>query len=257
LGENPKKERWKPGWVAVIVALLLGYVIGNQGAGITETPSNPTEENSTVAEDSIQEGPVETQAPEEEVPLEVVDEFAWPENPGLERSGSGDEVWLFPELLIEPIALEIEGNESGRFFAVRPIFESGETGSSLVSATDPYSGMVLFWEDEPVAGLEIEIIDEWNIQSQSLNSLELIDTSSPFEDSGDSLISLNQESGIQTLDVVGNSAGRFFAVRAYGAAGRIDSIISATDPYEGTVLVPAGTLFLEIESIGDWSIATK
>jgi hypothetical protein len=53
--------------------------------------------------------------------------------------------------------------------------------------------------------------------------------------------------------VVGNDASRYFSVRGYRTTSQ--SLVSTTDAYDGTVLIPSTANFLfEIKAVGHWKI---
>ncbi|MFA7018737.1 MAG: hypothetical protein WC239_07120 [Sphaerochaetaceae bacterium] len=82
-----------------------------------------------------------------------------------------------------------------------------------------------------------------------------------YQGSGDDYIQIKK-----TIDdfpaaalILGNSAGRHFAVTSYSSTGEyIDLLVNTTDSYKGTVPIDLGSnktaKFLEINAVGAWSI---
>lgn len=71
--------------------------------------------------------------------------------------------------------------------------------------------------------------------------------------SGNDLLRIPEAAGLTTLDVFANAESRYFGLRPHGASS--GSLINTTDPYDGTVRVPAGTVLLEVTATGDWELA--
>jgi hypothetical protein len=52
----------------------------------------------------------------------------------------------------------------------------------------------------------------------------------------------------------GNAEGRYFGVKAYGSGGGGNSLVNTTDPYTGSVPMPAGPAIVVVTATGNWSI---
>ncbi len=72
-----------------------------------------------------------------------------------------------------------------------------------------------------------------------------------MEGKGDQVIVLSGGKP-DTAKIRGNAGKRFFAVKSYGDIS--DLLVNTVDPYDGEVLVDAGTLVLEVQAEGPWSI---
>jgi hypothetical protein len=52
--------------------------------------------------------------------------------------------------------------------------------------------------------------------------------------------------------ITGNAGSHHFAVHSYGDT--IDLLVNTTDPYEGEVIIPPGTVLLAVTSEEAWKI---
>lgn len=192
-----------------------------------------------------------SQTPEPKVEESLVE--PWPVFEPISLSGEGDDVLLLGELP-DVFALSITGNEEDRFFAVRALDQNGERIDSLVSSTEPYEGTYIYWEDESPSALEVEAEGGWFIEVFPMESLPEKPKDMNISGSGDSAYRLAGLDGLVTLEITGNTEGRFFAVRAYDRDASRDSLVSATEPYEGTLRISPSAVILEIEAVGPWEI---
>jgi hypothetical protein len=178
---------------------------------------------------------------------------SWPTVTPLTLEGSGDDVVLLDDPL-SLAAIEVFGNESGRYFSISPILSSGETAGSLVIATEPVNGTVLLdaVESNAVQGFEISASGPWTLVIKSIAEVPILGPGATLEGAGHALVRIYPTPGLITLSVTGNEGGRYFSVRSHGDQPR--SVILSADPYAGSVRLEPGTTLLEITAIGPWSI---
>lgn len=244
-GSTTKKK--VPTWVWVVSGVLVfGLILQSCGG---DTPE--VEEESTSESETVVEAEVEVEEPEESAP--EAEEFEWPAVDSFVLEGNGDDVVIL-EQPISLAAMDVDANAAGRYFGIRPILLSGESGSTLVNTTDPFDGTVLLLGSgqDAVAGFEVTSNGPWKFTIKSISEVPYLAPGETVEGAGDSLVRLDETSGLATVTVVGNDAGRYFGVRAHG--DRTSSVINTTDAYSGTVRLGSGTILLEITAIGSWSI---
>lgn len=184
---------------------------------------------------------------------ERADPVTWPEFETIVLEGSGDDVLV----LGQPIAIaamDVEGNADSRYFGIRPVLGSGETGASLVNTTDPFDGTVLVeaTRGESVVGFEISSAGPWTLTIKSISETPLLAPGETLEGNGAFLLRLNPTDSLTTLTVQGNIDGRYFGIRQHGE--RSSSVVNTTEPYDGTVRLEPGSSLLEVDSFGAWSI---
>lgn len=173
--------------------------------------------------------------------------------------GSGDGV-IDADTTLCPCILEVEGNQSSRHFAVENFDASGNQIDLLVNTTDAYVGRVPidFLDSEKTARFQITARGAWKLTLFPL-SIYLdyrgrnITPPGKITGAGDDIVILLGSKKPDLAKVSGNQASRFFAVIAWGLNGR-DLLINTTDAYDGTVIMPADALILEIKADGDWSV---
>jgi hypothetical protein len=193
--------------------------------------------------------------PQTIAPAPIPTQASWPEAAAVTVTGNGDsvqDVSAWPQI---PGLMRVQGNAAGRFFAIIPYDQSGNRLVSALSSTEPYSGIVPFnFNAEYATRLEIQATDSWAIQILPLSQARVLTVPGAIQGSGDEVIVLAGGTP-DTASVSGNSASRFFAVIPYERnANRLFSVVSSTEPYEGTVIVDRSAAILEIQAIGDWSI---
>lgn len=168
-------------------------------------------------------------------------------------SGEGDSVVDLN--LSSPGVLHIVGNSDSRYFAVESLASTGESIDLLVSSTDPYDGRrPLDWLDnQNTVRLKITASGPWEITYYPLlvGYLHTLTVPGTYQGNGDDVIFLLGASP-DVANVQGNSDGRYFSVTAY--LKRATLLVTTTDPYKGTVVIPSDTTLLEIVADGAWSI---
>lgn len=152
--------------------------------------------------------------------------------------------------------VHITGNSAGRHFSVKNYGEDNEEYDLLVNTTDPYDGYRLLdsMEDEHTVRFQIEGQGEWTIEIFPLYEGNEIGVPGTYQGNGDDVLIIRGQEP-DTAKIVGNADGRYFGVFAYTKNER-DLLINTTDPYDGKVLLPPGTLLIEVKAKGDWYIET-
>jgi hypothetical protein len=150
----------------------------------------------------------------------------------------------------------VQGNSAGRFFAITPYDPGGNGLAPLVMASEPYKGTVPFnFDGDHATRLEIKATDAWAIQIAPLTQARTLSVPGSIQGTGDDVIVLTGAAP-DTATVSGNAASRFFAVTPYERTGHgLMPLLMSGDPYQGTVIVDRAAAILQIQAVGDWSIA--
>lgn len=165
-------------------------------------------------------------------------------------TGSGDSVVAIskPGGGDGTVIATITGNDARRHFAVQGLDGDQDL---LVNTTDPYSGSVLM--DAELGGttqLQVSASGPWSITlSDPLTAPEL--KTGANSGSGDQVFIWRGRAGIAQID--GNAGARHFGVIALTGTGN-KLLVNTTDPYSGSVPMPAGPGFLTVSADSDWSI---
>ena len=131
-----------------------------------------------------------------------------------------------------------------------------------MNTTEPYAGThILDWRNgECMARFEVTATGEWAITMYVLApGVEAVaerhlTVPGTYAGVGDDVILLNTADAKPDLaNVTGNAGGHHFAIVGWSAGGR-DLLVNTTDVYEGTVILDADTLALEVTAAGEWSI---
>ena len=101
--------------------------------------------------------------------------------------------------------------------------------------------------------LEISASGSWAINVYPIGAAHKISTDNPKSDSGDNILWIEGDASIATIS--GNSNSSHFSVTAFDGSGRRNGLlVNTTDPYNGKVMVPKGTLLLQVTASGNWSV---
>jgi hypothetical protein len=171
-------------------------------------------------------------------------------------TGKGDSILdvHFPEWGV----IHIIGNSDSRYFSVESLSNSGETIDYIASSSEPYDGYRLIdLSTEKAARLKITAYGPWEITYfPSVYGFHPLIYPGKYQGTGDDvllLIPANPKTKPDTAIITGNSAGRYFSINAYNEDGQ-NYLASSSDPYEGTVIIPPGTIIIEVDAVGSWTI---
>lgn len=167
-------------------------------------------------------------------------------------TGSGDAI-VDVEKGPEPAVAYITGNASSRFFGVKSIDENNDVIDLLVNSTEPYEGIVPldFGNSEHTHRFEVQANGPWTIEVRPLVSVERLEIPGTISGTGDYVFAIVGGTP-DKANITGNEASRFFGVKSYG--NFVDLLVNSTDPYDGTVLLDADTVVIEVQAVGDWTI---
>lgn len=139
-------------------------------------------------------------------------------------------------------------------FAVKSIAADGSSNGLLVNEIGNYAGTVLFDTSisEHSVAFDVEADGSWTILIQHPSKARRWDGRSALTARGDSVLFISPAvSGF--LSVTASHRGSSnFAVRAYGDQRSL--LVNEIGRFSGRVLVPSGTLLLEVTADGDWSV---
>lgn len=157
-----------------------------------------------------------------------------------------------------PALLLVSGNRLGRHFSIVAWDDSDRRARLLVNTTGSYVGIVPI-DLPPLTNttlLDISASGTWNIQVYSIGAAQRIKVPGTFEGEGDDVLWIDGDPSRATIQ--GNAASRHFAVTAYdGQGNRLGLQVNTTKPYKGTVIIPRGTLLLEMETVDGWSVELR
>lgn len=117
-----------------------------------------------------------------------------------------------------------------------------------------YTGQVPINLSETPAALRVEADGEWTIAFSHLSEAPRWDGSGTYEASGDSIVIVDEVADGLTPVTLTHSGDSNFAIWAWGESYP-DLIVNDVGTYDGTTLLPDGSLMLQVTADGDWSIA--
>ena len=117
------------------------------------------------------------------------------------------------------------------------------TGTRLIDAM----------QGQQTAALKIEADGNWSVTLKSLTLLPVWDGTGTWTGKGDDLVVIKSGAfaGLDSVNIT-NSGESNFVVKAYG--DNEDLLVNEIGNYSGEQLMPAGTVLLEIQSSGTWSL---
>jgi hypothetical protein len=172
-------------------------------------------------------------------------------------TGSGDSV---VDLIKDdwPAILHITGNDASNHFAIRALDNNNELIDGLVNEIDPYDGYLPldFREGEKTVRFQVIAKGEWKIEVLPIMAHfadNYLDVPGVFEGSGENIFLLVGDTPDKAI-ISGNEVGAHFAVRSYGHQSGMDILVNEIEPYNGTVVLAADTLMIQVKGKGNWSI---
>jgi TM2 domain-containing membrane protein YozV len=168
--------------------------------------------------------------------------------------GTGKKVVKFtiPEETAAIADITHKGEEN---FIVHTVDATGETLAGLVNEIGNYRGTVLFdtGAGEHSVAFEIDADGAWTITVKPVTAAKVWDPSTTLNSTGDGVYLVSPpSSGLVTLNLKYKGEGNFI-VHAYSSDGT-DGLANEIGDFSGQVLLPDGTLVLEVlASGGTWS----
>lgn len=221
-----------------------------------EAEEAEAEQTSTDTEDS--EPATSTDAEPEETTSETAAEEKAPEpepEPAEPQSfsGTGSEVVML-EPLGEDFFFATVTHDGSRNLALWSVDAGGQDLDLMVNTVGTYEGQVALNFREDPAAIRVEADGNWTIELIPLNEAPRWDGSSAYEGTGDSIVLVGGVAEGLTPVTLTHDGERNFAIWAWGESYP-DLIVNDIGTYDGTTLLPDGSVALQVNADGNWSIA--
>ncbi|RBY79797.1 hypothetical protein DQ238_09120 [Geodermatophilus sp. TF02-6] len=146
-------------------------------------------------------------------------------------------------------------HSGGSNFAVWSVDARGQDIDLLVNEIGSYTGVhpLNFLEGEEAAALKIEADGRWSVTSAPLTSAPSWDGAAPYSTDGSAVVLVTGVAQGLTSVTLTHQGESNFAVWAYGDSR--DLLVNEIGSYTGETLLPPGTVVLEVQADGPWSIA--
>lgn len=190
-------------------------------------------------------------SPEEEPEVAPEPEPAEPQS----FSGTGSEVVML-EPLGEDVFYAAVTHDGSSNIALWSVDENGQDIDLLVNEIGGYEGEVALNFGEDPAALRIEADGAWTIDLVPLAEAPRWDGEGVYEDSGDSVLIVDGVAGGLTSVTLTHDGESNFAIWAWGESYP-DLIVNDIGAYDGTTLLPDGSLVLQVDADGTWTISTN
>ncbi len=203
----------------------------------TEAPSSPSESSDASAEEKPENAP-------EPEPVE-------PQT----FSGTGSEVVVL-EPLGEGVFYATVTHDGPSNVALWSVDQNGQNIDLLVNEIGRYEGEVALNFGEDPAALRVEAGGAWTIDLVPLGEAPRWDGEGTHEDRGDSILIVDGVADGLTPVTLTHDGESNFAIWAWGESYP-DLIVNDIGVYEGTTLLPDGSLVLQVDADGTWTISTN
>ena len=208
---------------------------GSSSPAATESTPTPSENTDTSAD----EEPEATPAPVEPQSF----------------SGTGSEVVIL-EPLGEDVFYATVTHDGSSNIALWSVDENGQDIDLLVNEIGGYEGEVAVNFGEDPAALRVEADGAWTIDLVPLSEAPRWDGEGVHEDHGDSILIVDGVADGLTPVTLTHDGESNFAIWAWGESYP-DLIVNDIGVYEGTTLLPDGSLVLQVDADGTWTISTN
>ena len=202
-------------------------------------------DSSPVAAESEETAPAEEAEPEPAPDPEPVQPQSF--------SGSGSEVVML-EPLGDDVFFATVTHQGSSNIALWSVDENGQDLDLLVNDIGNYQGQVALNFGEDPAALRVEADGDWSIDLVSLGEAPCWDGGTTYEASGDSIVIVDGVADGLTPVTLTHQGESNFAIWAWGES-HPDLIVNDIGIYDGTTLLPDGSLVLQVEADGTWTIA--
>jgi len=223
------------------VAALAGAVIVAAGCGTTvvsspsQTAPNPASSSQTAS------------------PSESAQASRTPGPRPVSYSGVGSKVLKISKGS-DPMAVKITHVGSSNF-AVTNLSSDGQEIDLLVNTIGNYSGTRLIdaLNEQQTAAFKIEADGNWRVTLEPLSMLPVWHGTGTWTGRGDNIVLIGSGSfaGLDSVKITNSGQGNF-VVTAYGDT--VDLLVNEIGNYSGEQLMPDGTVLLEIQSDGTWTL---
>src|SRR5699024_5025662 len=137
--------------------------------------------------------------------------------------------------------------------ALWSVDENGQDLDLLVNDIGNYQGQVALNFGEDPAALRVEADGDWSIDLVSLGEAPCWDGGTTYEASGDSIVIVDGVADGLTPVTLTHQGESNFAIWAWGES-HPDLIVNDIGIYDGTTLLPDGSLVLQVGAVGTWTI---
>lgn len=240
--------------IAAAALAILGAAAGC-GSGTTNGQKSPAPSATTAPQTSPQptQATASQTSPSAAPPSETATPSASPSPTSVTYTGAGSKVLRISKSN-EPMAVTITHTGTSNF-VVTNLDASGQEINLLVNTIGDYHGTRLIdaLEEEHTAALKIEADGTWTVTLKSLSLLPVWDGAGAWTGHGDNLLLLKPGSftGLAVVKITNSGEGNF-VVTAYGE--NVDLLVNEIGNYSGEQQVPSGTVLLEVESDGTWTL---
>lgn len=170
-------------------------------------------------------------------------------------SGTGSEVVIL-EPFGEDVFFATVTHSGSSNIALWSVDENGQDIDLLVNDIGNYAGQVAFNFREDPAAIRVEADGEWTIELVHLSEAPRWDGEAPYEAKGDSIVIVDGVADGLTPVALTHDGESNFAIWAWGES-HPDLIVNDIGAYDGTTLLPDGSLVLQVNADGTWTISTN
>ena len=168
-------------------------------------------------------------------------------------SGSGAEVVMLEPLGDDVFFATVTHQGSGNI-ALWSVDENGQDLDLLVNDIGNYQGQVALNFSEDPTAIRVEADGDWSIDLVHLGEAPRWDGETTYEATGDSIVIVDGVADGLTPVTLTHQGESNFAIWAWGES-HPNLIVNDIGVYDGTTLLPDGSLVLQVDADGTWTIA--
>jgi len=170
-------------------------------------------------------------------------------------SGTGAEVVML-ESLGDDVFFAAVTHQGSSNIALWSVDENGQDLDLLVNDIGNYEGQVALNFSEDPAAIRVEADGDWTIDLVPLSEAPRWDGETTYEATGDSIVIVDGVADGLTPVTLTHQGESNFAIWAWGESYP-DLIVNDIGTYDGTTLLPDGSLVLQVDADGAWTIAVQ
>jgi hypothetical protein len=163
----------------------------------------------------------------------------------IELEGRGDSI---ERITIPPEAVAIAQVEyrGDRYFGLTSLAADGSSNDLLVNTVGAYEGTVLFDLNEHSAALEVSATGPWSIVIRHISKADRWDPSTTLGGGTDMVVVVDPSITAFYAARIQHIGDGYFGVFGYGERNSL--LVNEVGDYEGEVIIPSGTIVLEINA---------
>jgi len=172
-------------------------------------------------------------------------------------SGTSDDVATIAGGLTDArlLAISYTGAEN---FVVQSLDSAGQMQDLIVNTIGAYNGKRLILPQAPISAFKVTASGPWSMTLEDVRTARTWNGATPLTGTGDDVIIEPGSIGKMVAAKIVDAAADNFIVKLItsdGTDSQSDLLVNEIGPWSGTEAIPAGTVSIEVQASGAWSIS--